>query len=793
MHRIKKIGLSLAVVSILGIGFVGCGGGGSSSPTENTESSTNDTSTQTGYLIDSGIEGLRYVGSLGTTGETKENGKYEFKKDETVKFYLGNVQIGSEVTGSSEPITVVELFGESEDTYNSNLNAVNFMRLIQTADDDSYHDNGIKLSDDVKTLFNSKTNFDFSSELELKTVSSQLNKDLVSTTQAIDNFKYSLDSIASGIVIPNSEKAKTFNRYSNTYFSVKNSNTKIAFESDLDLVQVYTDVTSDVVSVLSAGKLTEALAVVIENGAKSAVKALTNSNILSEEAKVLVTAIVTTLKAGNGEIDVADLATLGISQVSVLANLSTDEEKIERFNYILSTVSTGINLTIKGLKIANFAGTTVDTLGKILEIDTHNSYQKLSADLDVAQKYLQIYYNNAEDSGKISEFLKEKLKVDQITISNSTLESQTTTGEGSTISTSLDDQVINLNANMSQEDILKVVAYDNGIALNTFTISDVQVIINEFKDMFEPYYTNYQKAQNNINDIITNEAPIAKAGDDKTVTYGDTVYFDASSSNDDTGIASYVWKENNSVLSNSSTFAKSDLSEGTHTITLTVTDNDGATATDTIIIKVNENITYSWQTSSWSSCTGDCGTNNGTQTRTVTCEDSNGNSSSDDMCTDTKPSLTQSCTASECEDEPTNNNFTYSTITSSVTGKIWMDRNLGASRACTSFDDTQCYGDYYQWGRNTDGHEKSDSSTTSTQATSTSNVNNGGKFITSSSSYSYDWAKNADSDGTTRSANWNPCPTGYRIPTIEELEAENISDRSDAYSKLMLPSAGYRH
>ncbi|MEA2018242.1 MAG: hypothetical protein U9N59_07325, partial [Campylobacterota bacterium] len=51
---------------------------------------------------------------------------------------------------------------------------------------------------------------------------------------------------------------------------------------------------------------------------------------------------------------------------------------------------------------------------------------------------------------------------------------------------------------------------------------------------------------------------------------------------------------------------------------------------------------------------------------------------------------------STTEEQPTytNNNFTYSTITSSVTGKIWMDRNLGASRACTSFDDTQCYGDY---------------------------------------------------------------------------------------------------
>jgi hypothetical protein len=138
-----------------------------------------------------------------------------------------------------------------------------------------------------------------------------------------------------------------------------------------------------------------------------------------------------------------------------------------------------------------------------------------------------------------------------------------------------------------------------------------------------------------------------------------------------------------------------------------------------------------------------------------------------------------------------NQNFIYKTITSSTTGKVWMDRNLGSSKVCTSYNDSSCYGDYYQWGRCADGHEKSNSSTTSTQATNTSSVGHG-DFITSSSNYDYDWANNADSDGTTRQANWNPCPSGYRIPTINELLAESIDDRADAYSKLKLPSAGYR-
>jgi hypothetical protein len=33
-----------------------------------------------------------------------------------------------------------------------------------------------------------------------------------------------------------------------------------------------------------------------------------------------------------------------------------------------------------------------------------------------------------------------------------------------------------------------------------------------------------------------------------------------------------------------------------------------------------------------------------------------------------------------------------------VTGRIWMDRNLGASRAATSPTDSEAYGDLYQWG-----------------------------------------------------------------------------------------------
>ncbi|WP_202775495.1 inverse autotransporter beta domain-containing protein [Bathymodiolus azoricus thioautotrophic gill symbiont] len=44
--------------------------------------------------------------------------------------------------------------------------------------------------------------------------------------------------------------------------------------------------------------------------------------------------------------------------------------------------------------------------------------------------------------------------------------------------------------------------------------------------------------------------------------------------------------------------------------------------------------------------------------------------------------------------------LTYGLITSLNTGRVWLDRNLGATKVAESSADSGAYGDYYQWGRN---------------------------------------------------------------------------------------------
>jgi uncharacterized protein (TIGR02145 family) len=129
------------------------------------------------------------------------------------------------------------------------------------------------------------------------------------------------------------------------------------------------------------------------------------------------------------------------------------------------------------------------------------------------------------------------------------------------------------------------------------------------------------------------------------------------------------------------------------------------------------------------------------------------------------------------------------------TGKTWMDRNLGATKAATSSADTNSFGDLYQFGRGNDGHQCRRSPVTSTL--SSVDQPNHGEFINAQNN-PHDWRipqKSKLWKGV--KATNNPCPIGYRLPTNKEMLAERLSwvsqDAAGALaSTLKLPLPGFR-
>ncbi len=108
-------------------------------------------------------------------------------------------------------------------------------------------------------------------------------------------------------------------------------------------------------------------------------------------------------------------------------------------------------------------------------------------------------------------------------------------------------------------------------------------------------------------------------------------------------------------------------------------------------------------------------------------------------------------------------------VTNPATGEKWMDRNLGASQVATSSDDANAYGDLYQWGRFSDGHQCRTSGTTTTL----SSTDDPGHSLYIVNTDGGDW-RSPSNDNLWQGLIGvnNPCPCGYRIPTQTELEAE---------------------
>ncbi|MCH2225865.1 MAG: hypothetical protein MK066_13935, partial [Crocinitomicaceae bacterium] len=105
-------------------------------------------------------------------------------------------------------------------------------------------------------------------------------------------------------------------------------------------------------------------------------------------------------------------------------------------------------------------------------------------------------------------------------------------------------------------------------------------------------------------------------------------------------------------------------------------------------------------------------------------------------------------------------------VTNPITGKTWMDRNLGASQVATSVTDTNAYGDLFQWGRGAEGHQCRNSANILMQAgNSSSDITNPwyGFFagFTLATSSNFSWL-NYNDNTLWQGVNGinNPCPSG---------------------------------
>jgi uncharacterized protein (TIGR02145 family) len=144
---------------------------------------------------------------------------------------------------------------------------------------------------------------------------------------------------------------------------------------------------------------------------------------------------------------------------------------------------------------------------------------------------------------------------------------------------------------------------------------------------------------------------------------------------------------------------------------------------------------------------------------------------------------------------------TYGVITSAVTSRKWLDRNLGAPNVATTKIDWQNMGDLFQWGRGADGHQLIIrrppgvlNGTVNGNTTTLSNQDNPGHslFITTDT-VPYNWRvpKNPNLWQISTGIN-NVCPTGWHVPSKDDWEAEQLGNEDNAYTRLKLTLAGSR-
>lgn len=139
LHRAAARASLVATALAIAISQTGCfDGGGGSSKSNNT---------RTGVFVDSPVEGLRYE-TRGADGLTNAQGEFEYRRNETVSFFIGDLPLG-EAQGA-EIVTPLDLVDGADD--HTNPTVTNIAVLLQTLDEDGNTSNGITITPEIADM-----------------------------------------------------------------------------------------------------------------------------------------------------------------------------------------------------------------------------------------------------------------------------------------------------------------------------------------------------------------------------------------------------------------------------------------------------------------------------------------------------------------------------------------------------------------------------------------------------------------------------------------------------------------
>ncbi|UUS59988.1 MULTISPECIES: hypothetical protein [unclassified Acinetobacter] len=179
----KKTLICLALAGLLSA----CGG--SDNDSGSNQNPPPSSATQIGVLTDGPVTGVKYLraSSSGESieGITNDKGEFEYAEGDTVRFFIGDVQLGEAIEAKAR-ITPLDL-AESENA------RTNLMVFLQSLDSDGDHSNGIEISAETQAAFNTvnltfeQNSTDFTTEVLSKTT---LTVDqLVTPEKAAENFQ----------------------------------------------------------------------------------------------------------------------------------------------------------------------------------------------------------------------------------------------------------------------------------------------------------------------------------------------------------------------------------------------------------------------------------------------------------------------------------------------------------------------------------------------------------------------------------------------------------------------------